>query len=110
MTVEQLLAAEDEATDLALADDGSPPAANPASGWPWRREPGAAGGWPAGLTARERDILPLVVQGLSDAAVAERLSVSVRTVNGHVASILGKTGCPNRTALATWATRHDLGR
>jgi non-specific serine/threonine protein kinase len=104
MTVEQLLTAEDEATDLALADDGSPPVANPALGAASdAASPATSAGWPVGLTAREREILPLVVQGLSDAAIAARLSVSVRTVNGHVASILGKTGCPNRTALATWA-------
>ena len=75
---------------------GGPPAAPPPESWP-----------PVRLTARERDVLRLVVLGRTDAAIGAALHLSVRTVNWHLGSLLGKTGCPNRTALATWAGRHD---
>jgi predicted ATPase/DNA-binding CsgD family transcriptional regulator len=98
------------ADEAILADDRAPATTGAPSADQPPAAPRTATGAADGLTTRERDILPLVVQGLSDAAVAERLSISVRTVNKHVASILGKTGCPNRTALATWAAGHGLGR
>jgi DNA-binding CsgD family transcriptional regulator len=55
---------------------------------------------PLGLTAREAEVLGLVAEGATDAAIAAALSISVNTVNKHVASILAKTGAPNRTAAA----------
>ena len=68
--------------------------------------PAAPASWPpVRLTARERDVLRHVVQGRTDAAIGAALHLSVRTVNWHLGSLLGKTGCPNRTALATWAGR-----
>ena len=63
---------------------------------------------PCGLSRREAEVLGLLAGGASDAAIAGRLSISVRTVNGHVASILGKTGRANRTAAATFAREHGL--
>ena len=50
-------------------------------------------------------MLRLLARGATDRAIAEELSISVNTVNTHVASILAKTGAPNRTAAAR---RRDL--
>jgi DNA-binding CsgD family transcriptional regulator len=63
---------------------------------------------PFDLTAREAEVLGHLVQGASDAEIARRLVISVRTANRHVANILGKTGAPNRTAAAALAFGHDL--
>jgi DNA-binding CsgD family transcriptional regulator len=60
---------------------------------------------PFGLTTREAEVLRLVAGGATNAAIATTLNISVNTVNKHVASILAKTGAPNRTAAA--ALRRD---
>jgi DNA-binding NarL/FixJ family response regulator len=44
------------------------------------------------LTDRERTVLALMAEGLANRGIAERMSVSVRTVEGHVASVFGKLG------------------
>jgi len=49
------------------------------------------------LTARERDILDLLVQGLSNKMIATRLYLSVRTVEGHLAKIYSRLGVHSRT-------------
>jgi DNA-binding CsgD family transcriptional regulator len=51
---------------------------------------------PAGLTARQLDVLELIHEGLTDAEIAQRLVLSVKTVNHHVAAILAKLGADNR--------------
>jgi len=51
---------------------------------------------PLGLTAREREILELLAQRLSNRAIAERLHRSERTVENHVAALLGKLGVASR--------------
>ncbi|MCC5949929.1 MAG: GAF domain-containing protein [Nitriliruptoraceae bacterium] len=52
------------------------------------------------LTAREREVFPLVVQGLADKQIARQLEISVKTVEKHVGALLKKTGARNRTMLA----------
>jgi ATP/maltotriose-dependent transcriptional regulator MalT len=54
----------------------------------------------AGVTAREADVLALVAGGLSNADIAESLFLSVRTVESHVSSLLGKLGVESRRELA----------
>lgn len=82
-----------------------PTAADPSSPSPEVSPPRAAATQPL-LTARERDVLGLVGQGHTDKEVAERLSLSVRTVNNHLTAVRRKTGLHRRTELASWAIRH----
>ncbi|WDZ82883.1 response regulator transcription factor [Micromonospora cathayae] len=56
-----------------------------------------------GLTARERDVLDLVAEGLSNTEIAERLHIGVTTVKTHITSLMAKTGSPNRVRLALCA-------
>jgi DNA-binding NarL/FixJ family response regulator len=56
-----------------------------------------------GLSNRERDVLALVSEGLSNAEIAERLHVAVSTVKTHVTSLMNKTGATNRVRLAVLA-------
>jgi two-component system, NarL family, response regulator LiaR len=60
------------------------------------------------LTARERQVLALLADGLTNAEIAERLVVSLSTVKGHVSSIISKLGASSRTEAATIAVRHRL--
>ncbi|GAA1477759.1 hypothetical protein GCM10009623_22050 [Nocardioides aestuarii] len=63
---------------------------------------------PNGLTEREVDVLRLVADGLSNREIGERLFISTNTSANHVRSILLKTGAPNRTKAAVFATEHGL--
>ncbi|QDP80924.1 response regulator transcription factor [Nocardia otitidiscaviarum] len=54
----------------------------------------------ADLTAREREVLDLVAEGLSNTEIANRLHVGVTTVKTHVANLMAKTGADNRVRLA----------
>lgn len=64
---------------------------------------------PDPLTAREREVAALVAEGLTNRAIAERLVLAERTVEGHVAHALSKLGFTNRSQIATWFTRRSLG-
>jgi DNA-binding CsgD family transcriptional regulator/tetratricopeptide (TPR) repeat protein len=78
-----------------------------AAGRPVPRGPRApARGNPAGLTARELDVLGLLVEGLSDAELAARLTLSERTVSHHVSAVLHKLGVSSRARAA--AVGRDL--
>jgi len=60
------------------------------------------------LTAREREILQLVAEGLTNKAIALRLTISDHTVKFHVASILAKLGAGSRTEAVHLAARQGL--
>jgi predicted ATPase/DNA-binding CsgD family transcriptional regulator len=63
---------------------------------------------PAGLlTLREREVAALVADGLSNRAIAARLVISQRTVDGHVERILAKLGFTSRAQVAAWAVIGD---
>jgi DNA-binding CsgD family transcriptional regulator/tetratricopeptide (TPR) repeat protein len=73
-----------------------------AGGWaPPRSRRASTLSHPQGLTAREVEVLALVAEGLSDAAIATRLVLSRRTVEHHVAAILAKLGVASRQEAAT---------
>ncbi|SEF85174.1 DNA-binding response regulator, NarL/FixJ family, contains REC and HTH domains [Thermomonospora echinospora] len=57
------------------------------------------------LTGREREVLAMVGAGLSNGEIADRLHLGVTTVKTHVASLMRKTGCPNRIRLAVLAVQ-----
>ena len=57
------------------------------------------------LTRREREILGLIVQGLTNKQIAELLCISQATVKTHVENIIGKLGVSDRTQAAVWAVR-----
>lgn len=61
----------------------------------------------APLTPAEREVLELVVQGLSNAEIAQRRKASVRTVANQVASVLKKLGAPSRYQLIVGGSPHD---
>ena len=63
---------------------------------------------PAGLTARELEVLALLVEGLRNAQIAERLVVSEKTVDHHVSAILRKLDVRTRAQAAREATRREL--
>ncbi|WNG81905.1 response regulator transcription factor [Mycobacterium sp. ITM-2016-00316] len=54
------------------------------------------------LTAREEDVLPLVIEGLSNQEIADRLHLGVTTVKTHVANLMDKLGAQNRVQLAVF--------
>ena len=60
---------------------------------------------PAGLTAREQEVLVLLSQGLPDREISRRLFISERTVHHHVSAVLAKVGVSSRTAAAREAAR-----
>jgi DNA-binding NarL/FixJ family response regulator len=60
------------------------------------------------LTEREREVLALVAEGLSNAAIAERLTVSVHTVRNHIASLSGKLGAHSKLEALSIAVRRGL--
>ncbi len=87
------------AVTLALQGEGpARPAGPPAT-------PGEAAG---GLTRREREVAGLVAAGRTNQQIAEALVVSERTVEWHVANILGKLGVQTRAQVAVWALEHEL--
>lgn len=63
---------------------------------------------PAGLTAREVEIVRLVADGLRNAEIASRMFLSVKTVDHHVSSVLSKLGVRSRAEVHREATRLGL--
>jgi len=60
------------------------------------------------LTARERDVVNLVGEGLANKAIAERLSISDNTVRHHLTSIFSKLGVTDRLSLVVYAFKHKV--
>jgi DNA-binding CsgD family transcriptional regulator len=64
--------------------------------------------YPAGLSAREVDVLGLVASGLTNAQVARELFISPNTVNRHLNSIYHKLDVSSRAAATRFASEQDL--
>jgi two-component system response regulator NreC len=60
------------------------------------------------LTPREIDVLKLIVQGYTNRQVGEVLNISVRTVEGHRANLMGKLGLRSRVELVRYAREHGF--
>jgi len=98
MTSEQVLATPHTTQVSAQVPPSSPPAA-PA------KKPIT---FPAGLTAREVEVLRLIAQGWTDAQIAEHLVISPRTVNHHTTSLYSKLNVSSRAAATRYAHEHHL--
>ena len=68
----------------------------------------ATRGNPAGLTGRQLEVLALLTEGLTNTEIAERLIVSPRTVEHHVAAVLTKLGATTRRDAAQRASELGL--
>jgi DNA-binding CsgD family transcriptional regulator len=77
-----------------------------AAGHAARSRPGAR---PAGLTAREAEVLALAASGLTTAQIAERLVISPKTADSHIQHIYAKIGCSTRGAAVLFALNHHRG-
>src|SRR5262249_11218553 len=64
---------------------------------------------PAGLAAREQEVLALLSEGLPDREISRRLFISERTVHHHVSAVLSKIGVSSRTAAAREAAKLGIG-
>jgi predicted ATPase/DNA-binding CsgD family transcriptional regulator len=64
--------------------------------------------YPAGLTAREVEVLRLLAGGLTDLQIAEKLVLSPRTVHAHISSIYNKLGVTSRSTATRYAMEHHL--
>ena len=64
--------------------------------------------YPAGLSAREVEVLKLVARGMTDPQIAEELYISPRTVNAHLRSVYHKIGSSTRAEATRFALEHDL--
>jgi HD-GYP domain-containing protein (c-di-GMP phosphodiesterase class II) len=66
--------------------------------------------WPAGLTAREVEVLRLVARGLSYRQIAQKLMISRKTASNHVERVYAKIGVTNRAMASLFAVKHGLLR
>lgn len=60
------------------------------------------------LTLRELEVMGYIIRGFTNRQIAEALFISVRTVEGHRASLFGKLGLKNRVELVEFAEKNDL--
>ena len=60
------------------------------------------------LTEREREVLALLAQGMTNKDIAQTLFLSVRTVEAHLHNIYGKLNVASRTEAVLWAVQHGL--
>jgi DNA-binding NarL/FixJ family response regulator len=63
---------------------------------------------PIDLSPREIEVLKLICEEFSNAEIAEKLFLSVRTVDGHRNNLLAKTGCHNTAGLVLFAVKHRI--
>ena len=64
--------------------------------------------YPAGLTAREVEVLRLLAGGMTDIQIATKLILSPRTIHAHISSIYSKLGITSRSAATRYAIEHNL--
>jgi HD-GYP domain-containing protein (c-di-GMP phosphodiesterase class II)/DNA-binding CsgD family transcriptional regulator len=64
--------------------------------------------WPGGLTSREIEVLRLLVRGLSNKEIAERLVISRKTAGSHIEHIYSKIHASNRAQASLFAVKHGL--
>jgi DNA-binding NarL/FixJ family response regulator len=83
--------------DAVLAARGDVPA-----------EPPAPASATPGLTRREREVLGLLAEGLTNAQIADRLVISLATVKTYLSTIYTKIGVPSRTAAMRFLIDHRL--
>lgn len=62
----------------------------------------------ASLSGREREVLAMVGEGLPNKLIAQRLSISEKTVKAHLTNVYREIGVTDRTQAALWAQRHDI--
>lgn len=110
MTPEQALAMQEQPearqpqeAPLPLSADVQPSSSSPA---PPPATPSPT--YPAGLSAREVEVLRLLAKGLTNAQIAEQLTISPLTVNAHLRSIYSKLGVTSRAAATRYAVEHNL--
>jgi DNA-binding NarL/FixJ family response regulator len=60
------------------------------------------------LSAREREVLTLLLEGLPNKLIARRLGISEKTVKSHLTRVFREIGVTDRTQAALWAERHGL--
>jgi len=60
------------------------------------------------ITKREKEILHCICDGYSNSEISNRFNISERTVEGHRANLIRKTGCKNSVCLAVFAIKHGL--
>jgi DNA-binding NarL/FixJ family response regulator len=70
----------------------------------------AATGAAAPLSEREREVLAMVAEGLPNKVIAQRLSISEKTVKAHLTSVFRQIGVTDRTQAALWAQRNGIAR
>ncbi len=98
MTPEQVIIVQGNAIDAPIVA----PATHASSTYP------VTSMYPAGLTAREVEVLRLVAMGLTSGEIALELKISEKTVGHHLTHIFNKTGSENRAAATAFAIRHGL--
>ncbi len=60
------------------------------------------------LTERQKQLLPLIVEGLENKEIADRLKLSEKTIKNHITRIMMKLYVQNRTQIAVWALREGI--
>jgi DNA-binding CsgD family transcriptional regulator len=75
---------------------------------PRQRRPTSSNRTPGALTRREREVLALIVTGMTNRQIAQRLTISEKTAEGHVGNILAKLSCSSRIKAAELARATGL--